>query len=64
MLKATHPPNDTKVLTSCTPKTFLEQASKEFEASRVVDLDTAFLAFRAALYLWLAMPGELLGEGT
>ncbi|MCI0785891.1 MAG: hypothetical protein J4O09_06205 [Chloroflexi bacterium] len=42
----------------------LEKASPEFEARRVVDLDTAFIAFRAALYLWRAMQGKLLGEGT
>ena len=32
MLRATQPPNETKILTDSTPKTFLEQASKEFEA--------------------------------
>jgi len=35
MLKATHPPNETKVLTGSTPKTFLKRASKEFEALTV-----------------------------
>ena len=40
------------------------KASPEFEARRLVDLDTTFIAFRAALYLWRAVQGELLGEGT
>ena len=28
-----------------------------------MDLNTAFIAFQAALYLWRAMQGELLGAG-
>lgn len=36
------------------------KAAPEFEAQRVVDLDNAFIAFRAALYLWRAMRGNLL----
>ncbi len=32
----------------------------EFEARKVTDLDTAFNAFRAALYLWRAMREKLL----
>lgn len=32
----------------------------EFEARRVLDLEDAFIAFRAALYLWKAMRRELL----
>ena len=31
----------------------------EFEARKVEDLETAFIAFRAALYLWRAMKGKL-----
>ena len=40
------------------------RASPEFKARRVMDLNTAFIAFQAALYLWRAMQGELLGAGT
>jgi ATP-dependent exoDNAse (exonuclease V) beta subunit len=36
------------------------KAAPEFEAQRVVDLDNAFIAFRAALYLWRAIRSNLL----
>jgi len=38
----------------------LGKKAPEFEARKVGDLDTAFIAFRAALYLWKAMRGGLL----
>jgi hypothetical protein len=38
----------------------LGKTTAEFDARRVVDLDGAFNAFRAALFLWRAMQGQLL----
>ena len=38
----------------------LGKKAPEFETRKVGDLDTAFIAFRAALYLWKAMRGGLL----
>ncbi len=38
----------------------LGKKAPEFETRKVGDLDTAFIAFRAALYLWRAMRGGLL----
>ena len=38
----------------------LGKKAPEFEVRKVGDLDTAFIAFRAALYLWKAMRGGLL----
>ena len=36
------------------------KATPEFEARQVIDLEKSFIAFRAALYLWRAIKGELL----
>jgi ATP-dependent exoDNAse (exonuclease V) beta subunit len=38
------------------------KARPEFEARQVADLDSAFIAFRAALYLWKAMRGNVFLE--
>ena len=38
----------------------LGKKAPEFEVRKVGDLDTAFIAFRAAQYLWKAMRGGLL----
>ena len=38
----------------------LGKATPKFEARKVLDLETAFIAFRAALYLWRSMRRELL----
>ncbi|MCS5657630.1 MAG: hypothetical protein NZ762_04135 [Dehalococcoidia bacterium] len=36
------------------------KTTPEFEARQVIDLEKSFIAFRAALYLWRAIKGELL----
>ena len=36
------------------------KSAPEFEARQVMDLEKSFIAFRAALYLWRAIKGELL----
>ena len=36
------------------------KSAPEFEARQVIDLEKSFIAFRAALYLWRAIKGELL----
>ncbi len=38
----------------------LGRTGPDFESQRVVDLDRAFISFRAALYLWRALQGNLL----
>ena len=38
----------------------LGRTGLDFESQRVVDLDRAFISFRAALYLWRALQGNLL----
>ncbi len=38
----------------------LGKRAPEFEAKKVQDLDTAFVAFRAALYLWKSLRKELI----
>ena len=38
----------------------LGKRTPEFEAKKVQDIDTAFIAFRAALYLWKSLKKELI----